>query len=164
MAGPENNPVEPELTEAQLEEQMKAFQVSQQIYLEQSFKWLIEYVASYFPEDQLALEDVVTDVHFLHTVVEGGQPLGALVYRFRKVQDKKAYFKDLGQDYREGLGVPEVLFVDSETADFEPPASASFEGEEAVFEVSPKHLTSKMRELREELKRRARLKRLRESL
>jgi hypothetical protein len=157
-----NTPAQPELSQAEMEEQMKAFQAAEQIYLEQSFKWLIDFVAGYFPEDQLVVEDVVTDVHFIQSVVEGGKPLGALVYRFRKVQDKKAYFTDLRDDYKEGLGVPEVLFVDSETAQFEPPAS--LESEDGIFEVSARHVTSKIRELREELKRRAKIRQLRESL
>ena len=157
-----NTPAQPELSPAEMEEQMKAFQAAEQIYLEQSFKWLIEFVARYFPEDQLAVEDVVTDVHFIHSVVEGGKSLGALVYRFRKVQDKKAYFKDLREDYKEGLGVPEVLFVDSETQAFTSPAT--LEDESGVFEINPKDLTSKLRDLREELKRRAKVRQLRESL
>ena len=157
-----NNPIQPELSRAEMEEQMKAFQAAEQIYLEQSFKWLIDFVASYFPEDQLVVEDVVTDVHFIQSVVEGGKPLGALVYRFRKVQDKKAYFTDLRDDYKEGLGVPEVLFVDSETAQFETPASLG--SEDGIFEISAGHVTSKIRELREELKRRAKIRQLRESL
>jgi hypothetical protein len=157
-----NIPAQPELSQAEMEEQMKAFQAAEQIYLEQSFKWLIDFVAGYFPEDQLVVEDVMTDVHFIQSVVEGGKPLGALVYRFRKVQDKKAYFGDLRDDYKEGLGVPEVLFVDSETAVFESPAS--LESEDGIFEISARHVTSKIRELREELKRRAKIRQLRESL
>jgi hypothetical protein len=157
-----NIPAQPELSEKEMEEQIQAFQASQQIYLEQSFKWLIEFVARYFPEDQLAIEDVVTDIHFIQSVVEGGKPLGALVYRFRKMQDKKAYFNDLREDYKEGLGVSEVLFVDSETPQFSAPAS--LENEDGIFEISPKDLTSKLRELREELKRRAKVRQLRESL
>ncbi len=151
-----------ELSQAEMEAQMKAFQAAEQIYLEQSFKWLIDYVASYFPEDQLVVEDVVTDVHFIQSVVEGGKPLGALVYRFRKVQDKKAYFNDLREEYKEGLGVPEVLFVDSETQTFAAPAA--LDSESGIFEIPPKEITSKLRELREELKRRAKVRQLRESL
>ncbi|HVM33313.1 MAG TPA: hypothetical protein VMU88_09290 [bacterium] len=164
MPGSDQAPPDPEPTEAQVEANLRALQEAQQAFLEQSFKWLIDFVGSYFPEDQLALEDAVTDVHFLHRVVEGGKPLGALVYRFRKIQDKKAYFNDLAQDYREGLEVPEVLFVDSETADFAPPAPGALEGDEALFEIPAAQLTAKLRELREELKRRARLRQLRESL
>jgi hypothetical protein len=151
-----------ELSQAEMEERMKAFQAAEQIYLEQSFKWLIDFVASYFPEDQLVIEDVVTDVHFIQSVVEGGKSLGALVYRFRKVQDKKVYFNDLREDYKQGLGVPEVLFVDSETQVFAPPAD--LDNGDGVFEISPKDLTSKLRVLREELKRRAKVRQLRESL
>jgi len=156
----EQNP--PQLSEQEMEEQLKAFQESQQIYLEQAFKWLIDFVASYFPEDQLAIEDVVTDIHFIHSVVEKGKSLGVLVYRFRKVQDKKAYFNELKEDYREGLKAPEVLFVDSETSQFQAPAT--LESEESVFEIPPDQLTGKMRELREELKRRVKLRQLRESV
>lgn len=159
---PPDGPNQPPLSEKEMEEQLQAFQVSQQVYLEQTFKWLIDFVSSYFPEDQLAIEDVVTDIHFIHSVVEKGSPLGALVYRFRKVQDKKAYFEELREDYREGLGVPEVLFVDSETSRFEGPAT--LEAQEGIFEIPPEQLTAKMRELREELKRRAKIRQLRESL
>src|SRR6185369_14472469 len=100
----------------ELAEQLKNLQVAQQAYLEQTFQWLIQFVASYFPEDQLAMEDAGSDVHFLHMVTEGGKRLGALVYRFPKIPDKKAYFSEIEEEYRKGLEVPEVLFVDSETS------------------------------------------------
>ncbi|MGH7739399.1 MAG: hypothetical protein ACREL1_04560 [bacterium] len=151
-----------EMSEAEMEARMKAFQMSQQAFLEESFKWLIDFVTGYFPEDQLALEDAVTDVHFIHNVVEDGKPLGALVYRFRKVQDKGAYFADLRNEYQEGLDVPEVLFVDSETTPAAPPVS--LEGDAAFFEIAPRDLTAQIKNLREELKRRSRLRQLRESL
>lgn len=152
----------PELSEEEMEEQLKAFQHSQQVYLEQTFKWLIDFIASYFPEDQLAIRDMDLEVHFVHQVMEGGKPLGALVYRFRKFVDKKDYFKELSGDYQEGLKLPEVLFVDTETSRFDPPES--LEGQEAYIEMPGDKLTGKIRELREELKRRARLRLLRQSL
>ena len=37
------------------------------------------FVASYFPEDQLAIRDMDLEVHFIHRVVENGNNLGALV-------------------------------------------------------------------------------------
>ncbi len=146
----------------QLAEQMKAFQAAQQAYLEETFKWLIQFVASYFPEDQLAMEDAGSDVHFLHMVAEGGKPLGALVYRFAKIPDKKAYFSEIEEEYRKGLGVPEVLFVDSETSKFNLPES--LESNELFVEIPPDKLTGKIRELREELKRRGKIRQLRESV
>ena len=135
---------------------------AQRIYLQESFKWLIEFIASYFPEDQLALEDAITDVHFLHTVIESGKPLGALIYRFRKVSDKKTYFSEMEKDYLEGLGVPTLLFVDSETPHFEAPSN--LQTTENFVEIPPDKLTGKIRELREDLKRRAKLKELRDSV
>ena len=152
----------PELSEQEMEEQLKAFQLSQQMYLEQTFKWLIDFIASYFPEDQLAIRDMDLEVHFVHQVIEQGKPLGALVYRFRKFVDKKDYFKVMAGDYQEGLKLPEVLFVDTETSKFEPPES--LEGDEPFIEMPGEKLTGKIRELREELKRRARLRLLRQSL
>ncbi|HTC19601.1 MAG TPA: hypothetical protein VK859_02060, partial [bacterium] len=94
------------MSEEEMEEQLKAFQLSQQLYLEQTFKWLIDFVASYFPEDQLAIRDLDLEVHFIHQVIEGGKPLGVLVYRFRKFVEKKDYFKEMAEDYREGLKLP----------------------------------------------------------
>ncbi len=152
----------PELSEEEMEEQIKAFQQSQQVYLEQTFKWLIDFIASYFPEDQLAIRDMDLEVHFVHQVIEAGKPLGALVYRFRKFVDKKDYFKEMAGDYKEGLKLPEVLFVDTETSKFEPPES--LEGDGPYVEMPGDKLTGKIRELREELKRRARLSLLRQSL
>jgi len=150
------------LSEKEMQEQIEKIQEQQKMFLEREFGWLINFVASYFPEDKLALEDALSDVHFIHLVVEGGKPQGALVYRFPKVLDKTAYFQEIGEEYREGLGVPEVLFVDSQTAKFEP--SASLEGEGNLLEIPHEKLTGKIRDLREELKRRTRLRQLRESL
>jgi hypothetical protein len=152
----------PELSEAEMEEQFKAFQHSQQVYLEQTFKWLIDFIASYFPEDQLAIRDMDLEVHFVHQVKDGGKLLGALIYRFRKFVDKKDYFKEIAKDYEDGLKLPEVLFVDTETSKFEPPEN--LEGEEPYIEMPGDKLTGKIREMREELKRRARLRLLRQSL
>ena len=127
----------PELSEEEMEEQFKAFQHSQQVYLEQTFKWLIDFIASYFPEDQLAIRDMDLEVHFVHQVKEAGKLLGALVYRFRKFVDKKDYFKELAGDYAEGLKLPEVLFVDTEISKFEPPES--LEGEEPMLKCREKN-------------------------
>jgi hypothetical protein len=157
-----NQPIEREMSEKEMEEQMRAFQESQQMYLEQNFKWVIDFVASYFPEDQLAIRDMDLEVHFIHKVIEGGKELGALIYRFRKFVNKKDYFADMGEDYQASLVLPEVLFIDSETSTFEPPKS--LETEENFLEIPPEKLTGKMRELREEIKRRAKLRQLRESL
>jgi hypothetical protein len=68
----------------------------------------------------------------------------------------------MGEDYRENLELPEVLFVDSETSEFEPSKSLEIEGN--FLEISPEMLTGKMRELREEIKRRSKLRQLRQSL
>src|SRR5437870_5474306 len=114
-------PAERELTEKEMEEQIQAFQASQQMYLEEIFKWLIDYVSSYFPEDQLAIRDMDLEIHFVHKVIEGGKALGALVYRFRKFVNKKDYFAEMDEDYKGGLELPEVLFVDSETSHFSAP-------------------------------------------
>jgi Fic family protein len=153
-----------ELTQEEKEfaEQLKAIQESEQAYLTQAFKWLIEFVASYFPEDQLALEDAGSDVHFIHMVRENGKLAGVLVYRFRKIPDKKAYFSEIEEEYRTELEAPEVLFVDSETSQFSPPET--LESQENFTEIPPEKLTGKIRELREELKRRSRIRQLRESL
>ena len=144
------------------EEQLKAIQEAQRIYLEQSFKWLIEFIGSYFPEDKLAIEDAITDVQFIHAVMENGKPLGALIYRFRKVMDKKTYFSGIEKDYLEGLEVPAIIFVDSETAKFEPTSNLQTDGN--FVEIPPDKLTGRIRELREELKRRSKLKELKETL
>ena len=166
MAMPENQPgaegekLSPE--EQKYVEQLQQARELQQAYLQQAFKWLIDYVAGYFPEDQLAMEDQGPDVHFIHIVMEKGEPYGVLVYRLPKFPDKKAFYKDLAGEYREELKVPEVLFVDSETGKFE--GDAVQEGDEPCFEVPAEKLTGKIRELREELKRRSRLRKLRESL
>jgi hypothetical protein len=119
-------------------------------------------VASYFPEDQLAMEDQGHDIHFIQAVVENGKPLGVLVHRLPKFPDKKEVYKALAEDYREQLKVPEVLFVDSETGIF--PDAPLAEGDSDYYEVPADKLTSRLRELREELKRSARLRQLRESL
>lgn len=148
--------------EKQFMERMKQAQAMEQAYLQQTFKWLIEYVATYFPEDQLAMEDQGSDVHFLQVVVENGQPEGVLVFRLPKFPDKKEMYKALVEDYREQLKVPEVLFVDAETSAI--PDAPITESDAPYYEVGSDKLTGKLRELREELKRRARLRRLRESL
>jgi len=153
---------EQELTEKEMAEQIQAFQASQQLYLEETFKWLIDYVSSYFPEDQLAVRDMDLEIHFVHKVVEGGKVQGALVYRFRKFINKKDYFSELGEDYREGLEIPEVLFVDSETSRFAEPDNLQAEGN--FLEIPPEKLTGKIRELREDLKRRIKLRELRQSV
>lgn len=155
-------PVERELSEKEMEEQIRAFQASQQIYLEETFKWLIDYVSSYFPEDQLAIRDMDLEIHFVHKVMEGGKALGALVYRFRKFTNKKDYFAEMGEDYREGLEIPEVLFVDSETSQFAAPDN--LQSGENFLEIPPEKLTGKIRELRDDLRRRIKVKRLRESI
>jgi len=144
------------------EQQMEALQAAQKVYIQQAFKWLIDFVTSYFPEDQLAAEDVMTEVHFFHSVIEQGKPLGVLVYRFRKAQDKQAYYAEMREEVRAELGVPEVLFVDTETSRFEAPAALPEDG--AIVEIPVETLSSRIRELREELKRRARLRDLRASL
>jgi hypothetical protein len=144
------------------EDQIKAIQEAQRIYLEQSFKWLIEFIGSYFPEDKLAIEDAITDVQFIHAVMENGKPLGALIYRFRKVMDKKIYFSEIEKDYLEGLEVPAIIFVDSETTKFEPASNLQTGGN--FVEIPPDKLTGRIRELREELKRRSKLKELKETL
>jgi hypothetical protein len=156
--GPES--LSPE--DKELAEQLKNLQAAQQAYLEQTFQWLIQFVASYFPEDQLAMEDAGSDVHFLHMVTEGGERLGALVYRFPKIPDKKAYFSEIEEEYRKGLEVPEVLFVDSETSKFNVPDT--LESGELFVEIPSEKLTGKIRELREELKRRGRIRQLRDSI
>jgi hypothetical protein len=153
---------EPQLSEGELKARLEELQAAQQAYLEEAFRWLIEFIASYFPEDSLAVEDAGPDVHFLHTVTEGGKPCGALVYRFRKVLDKKAFFGEIEEEYREGLGVPAVLFVDSETQAFEAPADLGVEGN--LLEVPREKLTARIRDLREEVKRRAKVEQLKKSL
>jgi len=150
------------MDEKEMEEQLKAFQLSQQVYLEETFKWLIDYVSSYFLEDQLAIRDMDLEIHFVHKVIEGGKTLGALVYRFRKFPNKKEYFEEMGADYREGLELPEVLFVDSETAKFEVPQT--LEVEDNFLEIPPDKLTGKNKDLREDLKRRVKVRQLRDSL
>jgi hypothetical protein len=151
-----------ELSEEELKARLEEFQAAQQAYLERTFRWLIEFISAYFPEDSLAVEDAGPDVHFLHTVTEGDKPQGVLVYRFRKALDKRAFFREIEEEYREGLGVPVVLFVDSETPLFEAPASLEVEGD--LLEIPGEKLTARIRDLREEVKRRARLRRLKESL
>jgi|SRR5581483_2534653 len=152
----------PELSETEMEEQFKAFQQSQQLYLENTFKWLIDFVARYFPEDQLAIRDLDLEVHFVHQVFEGGKPLGALVYRFRKFVNKKDYFREMAEDYKEGLEIPEVLFVDTESSDFKVPESLESDG--FYIEIPGEKLTGKIKDLRDELKRKAKVRQLRESL
>lgn len=161
MTEPNLGPDEVELTEEEMEKRLQAFQASQQLFLEQNFKWLIEYVGSYFPKDQLALRDMDLEVHFIHKVVEDGKELGALVYRFRKFTDKKEYFSHMAEEYREGLGLSEALFVDSETSKFQ---SSGKPGEDPYLEIPPDQLTGRIRELREALISRAKLRNLRESL
>lgn len=149
-----------ELSEAEVQARLEQFQAAQQAYLEEAFRWLIEFIASYFPEDSLAVEDAGPDVHFLHTVTEDGKPRGALIYRFRKALDKRAFFGEIEEEYREGLGVPAVLFVDSETDRFE--GNPSLEGN--LLEVPREKLTARIRELREEVKGRAKVEQLKKSL
>lgn len=151
----------PELSEKELEERLQEFQRAQQVYIEQAFKWLIDFVASYFPEDQLAIRDMDLEIHFIHRVVEGGKTLGAMVYRFRKFINKGEYFKEMAEDYKEGLELPEVFFVDTESSKFDEPKME----ENADFaEIPPEKLTGRIRELREDLKKRAKLRQLKESL
>jgi hypothetical protein len=153
---------EAELTpeERQYLERMKQAQAMEQAYLQQAFKWFIDYVSSFFPEDQL--EDQGNDIHFIQVVVEAGVPQGVLVHRLPKFPDKKEVYKALADDYREQLKVPEVLFVDTSTPSISDAPIA--EGEMDYYEVPTEKLTAHMSELRDELKRRARLRRLRESL
>jgi hypothetical protein len=162
MGSDSTGPEERDAGGKELEEQLKAFQLSQQAYLEENFHWLIEAVTGRFPEDQLAIRDLEMEVHFVHRVMESGRPLGALVYRFRKFTDKKEYFEEMGMDYQESLELPLVLFVDSETSRFAAPASVESEGN--YLEVPPEQLAAKIAELREELKRRGRLQELRKGL
>lgn len=157
-----NGQENPELSEKELEEQLKAFQHAQQLYVEQAFKWLIDFVSSYFPEDQLAIRDMDLEIHFVHRVVEGGHTLGALVYRFRKFINKADYFKEMAEDYKEGLELPDVFFVDTESSKFEEPKTAE-EGMDFT-EIPPEKLTGRIRDLREDLKKRAKLRQLKESL
>jgi len=153
---------EPQLSEKEIEERLKAFQEAQQLYLEETFRWLIEFVSSYFPQDRLVVRDMDLDVHFVHEVSEAGKPIGALVYRLRKFQNKDEYFKEMAKEYEDGLGIPEVLFVDTESAKFEAPASL---GAQASFwEIPQDKLTSKIREMREILVGKAKLKSLRDSV
>jgi len=119
--GPSGSPLDPanlSPEDQKLVAQMKEAQEIQQAYLRQAFRWLIDYVSNFFPEDQLAMEDQGRDVHFLHIVMEKGKPLGVLVYRLPKFPDKEALYKDLAEEYRGELGMPEVLFVDTETGKF----------------------------------------------
>ena len=152
----------PEMSDKELEEQLKAFQQAQQVYVEKTFQWLIDFVSAYFPEDQLAIRDMDLEIHFIHRIVEGGKTLGALVYRFRKFVDKGNYFKEMAEDYKEGLELPEVFFVDTESAKFE--EAKTPEGGADFTEIPPEKLTGRIRELREDLKKRAKLRQLKESL
>ncbi|HJT24440.1 MAG TPA: hypothetical protein VJ873_07670, partial [bacterium] len=131
-----------ELSEKELEEQLKALQHAQQVYIEQAFKWLIDFVASYFPEDQLAIRDMDLEIHFIHRVVEGGKTLGALVYRFRKFVNKAEYFKEMAEDYQDGLELPEVFFVDTESSKFEEPKAGESGGD--FTEIPPDKLTGRI--------------------
>lgn len=143
-------------------EELRQAREAQTAYLQEAFRWLIDFVASYFPEDQLAMEDQGRDVHFIHVVNEKSGPLGVLVYRLSKFPDKAAVYKEMAEDYREEMKVSEVLFVDTETAKFE--ADPVVENDTLCYEIPAEKLTAKIRELREELKRRARLSKLRETL
>jgi hypothetical protein len=156
-AAPEMSPEEREFME-----RMRQAQAMEQAYLRETFKWLIEHVARYFPDDQLAMEDQGSDVNFLQVVVENGEPSGVLVYRLPKFPNKKEMYQALAEDYREQLKVPEVLFVDTET-DRVPDAPIE-EGDAVYYEVAADKLTTRLAALRDELKRRARLRKLRESL
>jgi hypothetical protein len=155
-------PAEGEWDEKEMEEQLQALRESQRLYLEKSFQWLIDFVGSYFPEDRLAIRDMDLEVHFVHSVAESGKVLGALVYRFRKFRDKKEYFREMAEDYREGLELPEVLFVDSETSDFSVPEAPEFK--DNFIEIPEERLTGRIRVLREELKKRAKVRQLRQGL
>jgi hypothetical protein len=157
-----NEEENPELVEKELEERLKAFQQAQKVYIEQAFKWLIDFVSSYFPEDQLVVRDMDLEIHFIHRVVEGGKALGALVYRFRKFINKGEYFKEMAEDYKEGLELPEVFFVDTESSKFEEEKAA--EAYVDYAEIPPEKLTGRIRELREDLKKRAKLRQLKESV
>ncbi len=144
------------------EDQLEMLENAQRLFVERNFKWLIDHVTTYFPEDTLAVEDMVTDVHFIHTVAEAGKPVGVLVYRFRKARDRAAAYGELAREMATELGVPEVLFVDTETSRFAAPAALP---EDAVFvELPEEALAGRIRELREELRRRARTRALRDSL
>ncbi len=154
--------LDPEMNEKELAEQLKAYQQAQMNFLQQEFQWLIQFVASYFPGDQLAMEDAGPDVHFIHKVVVEDKNLGALVYRFRKIMDKKGYFAEVEAAYREEMEVPEVLFVDTETQKFTAPETLETDGN--YVEIPPEKLTGKIRELREEIKKRFNVKQLRESV
>ena len=68
----------------------------------------------------------------------------------------------MAREVREELQVPEVMFVDTETSRFEAPAALP-EGEPFV-EMPADSLCGRIRELREELKRRVKLRSLRDSL
>lgn len=151
-----------EMSEKEMEERMKAFQEAQQRYLQETFRWLIEFVTSYFPQDRLVVRDMDLEVHFVHEVSEGGKPVGALVYRMRKFQDKAQYFREMAQDYREGLGLKEVMFVDTESSKFEAPAS--LETQDPYWEMPQEKLTGKIREMREMLVAKAKLSSLRDSV
>jgi 2'-5' RNA ligase len=155
--GKEGEGLTPE--ERELEEGLRRAQEAQQAYLQQTFRWFVEFVATYFPEDQLAMEDQGRDVHFLQVVTDKGIPQGVLVYRFPKFPDKQAFYREMADGYREDLQVPEVLFVDAETGRFEGDPVA--EGEEPYLEVPAEKVTGRIRGLREELMRRARLRKLR---
>ena len=145
-----------------LVEQMREAQEIQQAYLRQAFRWLIEHVSGFFPEDQLAMEDQGRDVQFLHMVREQGKPVGVLAYRLPKFQDPDALARDMAEEYREELGMPEVIFVDTSTGRFE--GDEVTEGERLRFEIPAEKLKARIAPLREELKRRSRLRQLRESL
>lgn len=161
---PEGNKPEdlPEPGDASWDDQVEMIREAQRVYVERQFKWLIDYITAYFPEDKLVAEDVVTDVHFLHSVVEQGKMLGVLVYRLRKAPDKKAYFEEMAGEIREELGGAEVLFVDTETSRFQAPDPLP-KGEPYV-EIPAEGLTGRIRELRDELKSRAKMRSLRDSL
>ncbi len=162
VSGAKNGDESPELSEKELEEQLEAFQQAQQLYVEEAFKWLIDFVANYFPDDQLAIRDMDLEIHFVHRVVDAGKTLGALVYRFRKFIHKADYFKEMAEDYKEGLELPEVFFVDTESSKFEEPKTE--EDGTDFTEIPPEKLTGRIRELREDLKKRAKLRQLKESL
>lgn len=152
---------EPELGQKELEERLKAYRAAQQLYIEQNFKWLIDFIRSYFPDDQLAIRDLDLEVHFIHQAVEGGKTLGALAYRFRKFINKGEYFKEMAEDYREGLKLPEVFFVDTETSKFQEVQENDLRD---FAEIPPEKLAGRIRELREELIKKAKLRQLKESL
>lgn len=159
-----NEPAAPQgdFREEEILRHLEAYEAEESAYLEEAFGWLLDHVARYFPSDELIAEDAGSHVHFLHSVVEEGKPVGLLVYRLRKNPDKAGDYVALREDLCRETGVPDCLVVDTETSAFPPPAS--LEGEEVFVEIPPEALRDRIGALREELKRRAKIRSLRESL